>query len=273
MHSPFPFTMKYLLSIILTVTVGALSYGQPILEIEQNLGKAFDKINYWHDYDYSDTTVSTYDSLTLANTTFQRLLLKVTNNNPEALAYSFKSLVDSGVIISTSEDGLFRIYSWDTRTGGTMRFHKSVFQYKNNNGTFSRASDTNTIVDYENLEGYYRAVNGIEVDGKTYYITQNITIGSSAVFYYNIKIFTVENYGLNDTAKLIKTKSGIRNELGYDIDFSASVNRNNPLDFSVIRTEYDTDTKTISIPLIEESGKITPRKIRYRFDGKYFVKM
>lgn len=264
--------MKYILTII-SLFLSVSLYSQSMKEVEQSLTTAYDKINYWHDYDYLNTTVSTYDSLASANTTFQRLLLKVTNRNPKALAYSFKNLADSGVIISTSEDGLFRIYSWDTRTGGTMRFHKSVFQYKNDVGTFSIASETNPIADVETLEGYYRAVNGIEVEGKTYYITQNITIGSSAAFYYNIKIFTIENYGLNDTAKLIKTKSGIRNELGYDVDFSASVNRDNPLDFSVIRTEYDTATKTISIPLIEESGKITTRKIRYRFNGKYFVKM
>lgn len=266
--------MKNIVCSLLFICSTILSHDQNLIEVERELSEAFSRVDYWYHYEAASEEIDQYDSLAKVNTEFQKLLLKYTALYPQTLSYPFKNLVDMGVGIKTSEDGLFRIYSWDTQTGGTMRFHKSVFQYKNALGTFSRASDTNSIGDYENLEEYYYGMNGIDVNGKSYYLVRTITIASSAILYYNIKIFSIENYGLNDTAKLIKTKTGIKNELGYDLDLASGVNRDDPsIDRSMIGINYNAATKTISFPLIAEDGKITSRRINYRFNGKYFVKM
>jgi hypothetical protein len=105
------------------------------------------------------------------------------------------------------------------------------------------------------------------------YAELSTAVLSSAYTAHFIKIFSIENYGLNDTAKLIKTKTSIRNELGYEMDFSTTSNRSitrSDINFSA---EYDPVKKIFTIPLIAENGTLTARKIRYRFDGKYFVKM
>lgn len=75
---------------------------------------------------------------------------------------------------------------------------------------------------------------------------------------------------MNDRAKLIKTKSGIKNELGYEVDLTASANRNKDIpDFSI---KYDKIKKAISIPLILNNGQITTKRIVYKFNGQYFEK-
>jgi hypothetical protein len=236
------------------------------------LTRAFAKIEYWYAYNSENSTFERYDSLEKANADFEKMLLKYTASNSKTISYAFQKLSSSGLIIRTSEDELFRIYSWNTNTGGTMRFYRTVFQYKNKKGTYSMPSVYNSI-DPPDPGCFYRQVNKIVSQQKTFYITQSTSIGSYALYYHTVKIFLIEDYGLNDTAKLIKTKTGIRNELGYEMDFSTSSNKNTTRGDINYSTEYDPATKIITIPLIDEDGKLTTRKIRYRFDGKYFVKM
>ena len=106
------------------------SFSQDIKTISQNLNKAFSKISYWKSYHTDDNKINIEDSLSTANDNFEKLLLKYTSTNAQTLYFKFKSLVDSGLIIAASEDSLFRIYSWDTETGGTMHFFRNVYQYK-----------------------------------------------------------------------------------------------------------------------------------------------
>jgi len=70
---------------------------------------------------------------------------------------------------------------------------------------------------------------------KKYYLAQSTAVYSSALFYHTIKIFSIENGKLNSNTKLIKTSGGIKNELGYELEFTVSSNRENPsvLSFSI----------------------------------------
>ena len=98
-------------------------------------------------------------------------------------------------------------------------------------------------------------------------------MGSSAVSVHVVKIFSVDDGMLNSDAELIKTRTGIRNELSYEVDFSASANRGNPINREEAWLQYDAKSHTISIPLIQENGRLTSKKIRYRFTGTYFEKI
>jgi hypothetical protein len=262
--------MKLFFFFVFSLTISSL-HGQTLQEIDKDLTSAFAKIDYWYAYNSEHNTFDRYDSLEKANTDFEKMLLKYTASNPKTISSAFQKLSSIGLIIRTSEDGLFRIYSWNTNTGGTMRFYRTVFQYKNKKGTYSMPSIYNSI-DLQDPGCFYRQINKVISGKKTFYITQSTSVGSSALTYHTVKIFSIE-YGLNDTAKLIKTKTGIRNELGYEMDFSSSANKNTTRTDINYSTEYDPAKKIITIPLIEEDGKLTTRKIRYRFNGKYFVKM
>lgn len=106
---------------------------------------------------------------------------------------------------------------------------------------------------------------------KTFYVTQSISVLSSALSYHKVKIFSIDDGKLNDKAVLIKTKSGLKNQLGYEVDVSSQSNRDQEVpDYSIV---YDQKNRIIAIPLILSNGKVTSGKIRYQFKGQYFEKL
>lgn len=255
--------MKKILVILLFLLTTHCMFGQKLPEIEKQLNVVFQKINP-ENQDNPDY----YDTLEAANTQFEKLLLKYTVSNPETLHYDFKALKKNGLIITTSEDGKFRIYSWDTWTGGTMHYFKNVFQYEGNKKVYSEATGSEGEGD---AQPFYHQMNDLLAQNKKYYLAQSTAIFSTGLSYHNIKVFSIDNGKLNHNAKLIKTQSGIKNQLGYEVDLTASSNRDNEITNYDI--EYDQKNKIISIPLILDNSKVTEKKIRYQFKGKYFEKM
>ncbi|MEJ5105042.1 hypothetical protein [Chryseobacterium sp. MYb328] len=256
---------KKILGFICLCTIH-LGFGQNITAIEKQLNEAFQKINYWSSEgrDFKNS----YDSLAAANTKFEKLLVRYTSSHPQTITNDFKFLEKNGLIIATSEDGKFRIYSWDTWTGGTMHFFKNIFQYKSDQKVYSKAGENQGEGD---PGSYYYQINDIISENKKYYLAQNKAILSSGMSYHNIKVFSIDNGQLNDKAQLIKTLSGIKNQLGYEVDLTASANRNyEGRDYEI---EYDPKNKIISIPVIQADSKVTAKKIRYQFKGKYFEKL
>ena len=119
-------------------------------------------------------------------------------------------------------------------------------------------------------------INDIIKNNKHYYVTSSISVGSSAAYYYQVKVFSIDKEILNENTKLIKIKSGLKNTLGYDVDLSSSSNRNRNDDVEssdFIKLIYDKKNKTILIPLINADGKITKNKIKYKFNGHFFEKI
>ena len=255
--------LTILFLIILTNT-----FGQDIKSIDKELSIAFGKIDYWANL--KPGNIAYYDYLQIANDYFDSLLLKYTSSNPETITYTFNSLQDKYMAIATSVDGLFRIYSWDTKTGGTMHIFRNIFQYKSGAKIFSRKVNPE-----DKLDGdpgyYYSSINEIVSEKKKYYITESTSVLRIGLTYNKVKIFSIENTKLNDTAKLIKTKDGIKNELAFEMDKDSPENRDRYV--IDIGSGYDKAKKIISIPLILENSEITFKKIKYQFTGKYFEKL
>lgn len=243
-------------------------FSQDLNLIEKKLNSLIDKKIYWSS---NNDNESGSDSLTQCNKEFERFVLDFTSKNPKTLTYDFKKVKDRLSIIS-SEDGLFRIYTWNTYEGGTMQFYRNVFQYKINGKVFSEISNK----DPQDNGCNFMEINDVVVNKKHFYVTNSISVGSSALYYFEAKIFSIENQQLNRNAKLIKTKSGIKNTLGYEVDLSSSSNRDRKdglEERDYINLIYDKKNKTIIIPLIEGDGKITKKKIKYKFNGNYFEKI
>lgn len=257
--------MKKILGFLFLIATHSL-FGQNIATIEKQLNTAFQKIDYWSSEGRS--LESSSDSLYAANTKFEKLLLKYTSSNPQTLSHHFNSLRKNRLTIATSEDGKFRIYSWDTWTGGTMHFFKNVYQYKTGDQVHSKTIAPDAEGD---PKSFYYQINDIVSQNKKYYLTQSTSIFSTGLSAHYVKIFSIEDGQLNDAAQLIKTQTGIRNQLQYEVDLTASANRNNEIrNYNI---EYDKKNKIISIPLILDDYKITSKKIRYQFKGKYFEKI
>lgn len=259
-------SMKLIIPLFLLLTTSA--FGQKTRSGEKKLNDTFAKINYWASYQNSDDKISPMDSAWKYDSIFSKMLLKYTATNPETIHYNFDALEKNGMRIVTSEDGNFRIYSWDDETGGTMRRFNQIYQFRDGKKVMVKSNENNQ-------EGagsaFYTQINDVISGNKTFYVTQSVSILSSALSYHNIKIFSIEHGQLNDKAVLIKTKTGIRNQLGYEVDLSSKANRDQDTpDYSIV---YDKKAKILAIPLIKSDGEVTAQKIRYQFKGKFFEKL
>ena len=239
-------------------------YGQ---HSPNDLLRQFERISYWADYDGADSNVNKYDSLSHASDVFATKLLAYTSRQPSSLTDSFTALRDKGLTVATADDGLFRIYSWDDQSGGTMRYFKTIFQYKSGEKLYSKVIRDATS--NEELGDWYSDIHTFKNAGKTYYIAVKHGIYSSKDCYQGMKIFSIENGALLHDVKLIKTKTGIRNELGFSFDFFSVVDHP---ERPVKLIDYNASEKTISIPIVWENGKVTSKLIVYKFTGEYFEK-
>lgn len=256
--------MKYLnlcLVLFLCLTCSSL-FAQTPKQIEADLLKSLKRIGYWFQKTNGTaaTTLSANDSLENANDVFAKKLKHYTEKFPSTITYSFALLQKENLDISTSSDGLFRIYSWDTWTGGTMHFFENVMQYKSGAG-FKAIIDTPKS-EGDNRPGY-REIYTFKANGKTYYITVYLFIGSTIDISQGVHVFTIENNKLV-AAKIIKTRSGLHSDLSYD----EKVNGNGEP-----QIRFDNATSTLYIPLIGSNYMPTNKFILYKFTGQYFERV
>lgn len=260
--------MRYLnlLAIVIFLLPSSNNFAQTPQQIEADLLKSFKKIEYWDQQRDKDTSFSWTEKLSRANYDFAQKLQFYAQKFPATIKYPFNLLVKRQLDISSSTDGLFRIYSWDTETGGTMHFFENVMQFKSN-------ALTNAIIDTSKEEGdnrpNYRKMYTLYANGKSFYITTYLDIGSSKDIAEGIHIFTIENGKLQD-ANLIKTYSGFLNDLSYSYDFWSVMN----IDYDKRpRIRFDKTTNTIYLPMIDRNLKMTKKFIRYKFIGQYFERI
>ena len=242
-------------------------FAQSPRAIEADLLKSLKRIDDAYQKADNDTTDNDRlaDKITTTNDAFAAKLLDYTAKYPSTISYPFLSLKKEHLNISTSADGLFRIYSWDTETGGTMHFFENVFQYKQETKTLA-------VLDTPKTEGdnrpNYNKLYTFNANNKTYYLAAYLTIGSTKDVGNGIQIFSVESGKLNQDAKIIKTQSGMHSELRCDYNFFYVVN------WKVRPSVYfNAATKSIYVPLVDGNGRVTRKFIVYKFTGKYFEKV
>lgn len=242
-------------------------YAQSPQKIEQELLIPFRQIQYWLSNTDTNHLTDKYDSIEQANTTFRNNLLAYTANARSTFAYDFKELEKEGLVIKTSEDGLFRIYSWDTWTGGSAHNFDVVYQYKADNKLVSKRAGT-----YEegDMGRWYSNIYELKVDNKTYYIGLYHEVHSTSVSYEGVKLFCIEGNNLNESVRLFKTTTGIKNELGFAYSFfSVADHPERPVKLIY----YDKDDDQLHLAVVLEDGKVTNRFITYQFTGKYFERV
>ena len=240
-------------------------FAQSPKAIEADLLKSFKKISYWERKRSSDTTTAWSDSLEIANDAFGKKLQYYTGKFPATLDMKFSTFSDQPLSINQSTDGQFRIYSWDTLTGGTMHNFENVFQYKV--GQKTRSILDTTTAEGENNVYSYPAVNQLTANNRTYYIASYYGVYSGKDRGEGIRIFSIENGNLID-AKIIKTGSGMHYKLYYDYDLFSI-----PKKMPDAGIHYDPLAKTITLPVISAGGRLTANKIIYKFTGQYFERV
>jgi hypothetical protein len=143
---------------------------------------------------HHDFTDSTYDSLTMANTAFRDSLLRY------ASAFS-KTLPIPELGICTSEDGRFRIYTWDSGLGGKAHTYWRVYQFYNDGKVKTRAG-----LDPESGSSYsVEKIFTLSTEKGTWYLSKNDAITDILKGRESISAYAIMGDSVNDTVGLFQT--------------------------------------------------------------------
>lgn len=237
--------MRLLISIIFFYCA-SYAYAQTPRKIEQELLVSFKQLQH--------------------NTAFRKSLLSYTATVRSTLTYDFKELEKEGLIIRTSDDGLFRIYSWNTQTGGTAQNFDAVIQYKINNDLYSQP-----VAHKANETGkWYSHIYILKTDTTTYYIGLFHEMHSTKDMVQGVKAFCIENNKVNESVRLFKTAEGPANEMSFAYNF-LTVGKRSERPVKLIY--YDADDEKLHLTVVKEDGTVTKELVTYQFTGKYFEKI
>ena len=260
-------TYKILPFLILIFSISVI--GQTNAAIEKELVEHAKKIHKWSNYG-GDSNPELLDK---ENAIFRKKLLKFASTRPSMIRYKFSELEEEYIYISTSPDKRFRIYSWDTGTGGTMHFFDNVYQFIGKDGKIHAKS--NDYEEGESIGAYYTDIYSLKTRRGSVYLANSRSQLSTSYRGENISLFEINKNSLVDDVKLIKTRSGLTNSLGFAFDiFSLSDMSKQPAKLF----QFNRKSKTIKFPVVIENkkfpqGQVTNRWIKYRFNGRYFVKV
>jgi hypothetical protein len=216
--------------------------------VEADLKKQFQKIYYWDEHHQMDDTVDTYDSMQRANDYILNQIIKQGYHNPAFFNYSFASLGEY-LDVLTSKDKSFRIYSWDTYTGGTMHIFYAVAQYLGSD----KKLYTQSLIDSSGDPGlWYSGIYSFNDKGRKYYCCIGNGKYSTMDFGQEVIVYTIKG-NLLVQAPIIKTQKGLTNSIHVAYDLSSLDGKT---DHSIV---FDENTKELRIPLLMQKVKCQVR--------------
>ncbi len=183
-----------------------------------------------------------YDRLGKENAAFSKKL-RVYAKLTRTLGYSFPSL-SKEIFISTSRDGKFRIYSWDTEEGGTMHDYKSVFQYQGKSGkvrswSFPESEDFS-------VGGFYHQIFQVNTGQGNVYLANSTFILSNPLAMQELEVFRIDGERLNTNMKMIRTNSGLTGSISFEYDFFSVVDHP---ERPIRLFSFDPERKNFDFPL------------------------
>lgn len=201
---------------------------------------------------------SNYDSISFYSTKFETDLKELVQTNPSTLNYDFQKLVDSNFChVNTSVDGNFRIYSWDTWTGGTMHVFKKIYQWKSNGQVYMEAAKYNE----GDAGSYCSRIFTVHINRKAFYLSVSNGIFSTRDAVQSVSVYNIVGNELTDTVKLFKTKTKNLNRIDVEYNFFSVVDRpERPVELIT----YDEKKKIIYIPVVDSKGQVTNKHILYQ---------
>lgn len=224
------------------------AFTQNLDAIEKDLVETYASISSFFRIDY--------DSLQYYSQRFDEKISTYLEKYPATFKHPFSQLKER-CFITTSEDGLFRIYSWDTWLGGTAHIFKSIAQFQSGEAIF---------LEEIGGMGFFSEIYTVKTRQKTFYLAVSHGIFSTADAGQSLEAFSIEQNELRPV-ELFNTKGKMSNSISFEFDFFSVVERpERPLKL----IKYDEKKKVISIPVISENGAVTELFTRYRFNGKYF---
>lgn len=203
-----------------------------------------------------------------ANESLRTWLLTEGAKHPEWLQAGALHFEHGSVAVLTSADRRFRIYYWDTWTGGTMHFYAGVIQYLAAPGRAATVDldDKKTMEDGGDPGHWYSAIHSVTTkNGKTFYLPIFHGTYSTRDLATGIRAYTIRGGKLQDDVPFFFTKTKQYNSISYRYDFFASGAE------AIPQISVSKDGQDVLIPVVMKGGNVTDRVLRYRFNGEHFV--
>lgn len=210
--------------------------------------------------------------LTQANNVFETKLVKYTKI-ATTLDHKFVELAKL-MTIATSDDGKFRVYSWDLENGGTMHEYSRVYQFKAADGKVY--SKTEAQVGDQGGEGtFVTDVFSMNTKSGAVYIACATGIAGGQNHYQGAGAYKIDGAEIKNRLKIFKNEDGLTDSLSFEYNFFSVVDRK---ERPIRLIKFDKATNTLKLPLVvvaEEYpfGRVTEKMIDYKFDGEYFVRV
>jgi hypothetical protein len=209
-----------------------------------------------------------YDHLNNANRVLMAYMKKICSDE-SILLHELKVADSLGMKVLTSDDRKFRIYCWDTWTGGTMHFLDAIVQYKIEKG--SREYVLNDISESTEEGGdcgfWYSELHTIYANGsKTYYLPVYYGIYSGIEHASGISAYAIEGDKLNNEPRIFKPTGKPLYDISYSFT-SGTVDKESAEN----NITLSADKKTLSIPITDKDRVVTEKSLIYKFDGDKFV--
>ena len=180
--------------------------------------------------------------------------------NPNTIDFPFNKLKSNSFYITTSTDGNFRHYGWDTGQGGSMRFFNEVYQWRVGEKVFVKQVQGSEEGDSGEFSSKIYSIN---IQNKDYYLVITNSIFSNRDARQSVIAFFINNNQLVQ-APIFKTKTKLLSRIDVDFDFFSVVDRpERPIELITFNSKQD----TLSIPVVDKDGKVTKRNILYVFNG------
>jgi hypothetical protein len=253
---------SFFLLLLFGSTLPCLAQRSAILKEETKFRKSYQRLRL-KEFDLVND-YKNYQELEKASASFARFIA----HTPATLNYPFRQLIDSHVCqITTSEDGRFRIYSWDMLGGGTGRYFNSIIQWQGKEMSRPRTKYYYQTREEDITAPYAQKVHCVGIGRRTYYLAVTQFILSNPDRVQCIQAYSIQNGKLNDSVKLFQTRKGRLNSICIDYSlFNSKNERKWP--FETIR--YDRKHQAVLIPLIKESGGLTKGDLVYKLkDGAF----
>lgn len=258
--------MRHLLSFALILFCFVPAFADD-KKVEASLVAALEEVSKYSMYrpDGGDD----YDKLEAANTKFRDLLLKVTSENPSTLKFGFPKLGEM-MSIKTSPDGNFRVYSWDTESGGTMHFYDNVYQFRTAKGVSSQGS----IYEEGDAQSFVNKIEELEAPDGKIYLHFGTSVLSSSLRGQSVTTFRITKEGKLKEAKVFSDQGEETATIAVGFDFFSlpEDKRGEHVFF------FDPVMMTLSYPVVKETeefiqGEVTNERVTLLFDGKRFAQI
>ena len=266
-----------LLSTILFHSINLSAQGNEQAKDKQNLQLALKSIGYYWERQMTDTAENStaYQSLERENSIFMNRLVDYLNKYPSSINENFDGLYDSTFKCATSSDGKFRIYSWNTLTGGSTAKYNAVVEYITTKGTKAKILyDVSKIarnVGIERTGWMYDTIFSVTNAKTTYYLATLFTSYSTVGRTAGIQAFSIDGTQLHSNLNIFTTTEGNENLIVWDYNMQVNKETNHEIK---VQPTMDNKANILYIPVIGENDRMyfKGNYDKYSFNGDYFIK-